>query len=241
MNTVTVLTQNDLLWDADIVVRSALETLVKFAFIADAEEVERPQLLQEFWYDLSEIYTIKLSDQARKNLAYAEEGDELQRLSHTPQVLSEEEEARLRAKWPKGDRTRLEQKWSFTGIVAKLAKKNKGTPQGAIELATHTYRMSSHIAHGDEMGINLIRERKSRSPQEQEDITISHYLRLVRDAFHYCALMALYTCKYLKADPSFFIELNESLKKYDADIKAYQMVPFNDKIYDKYKQEKPEQ
>jgi hypothetical protein len=227
------------LWDADIVVRSALETLVKFAFIADADDAERPQLLQEFWYDLSEIYTIKLSDQAKKNLA-GTPGDEIHRLAHTPQVLSAEEEARLRAKWPKADRTRLEQKWSFSGIVATLTKKEKGVAAGAIELATHTYRMSSHIAHGDEMGINLIRERKSRNPQDQADVTISHYLRLMSDAFHYCVLMALYTCKYLNSDPKFFVELYESLKKYDADIKAYQMAPFNDKIYDKYKRETPE-
>lgn len=238
MNAVTVLVQQDLLWDADIVVRSALETLVKFAFIAEEEEAGRPQLLQEFWYDLSEIYTVKLSEQAKKNLSHTAD-DEIQRLSHTPQVLSAEEENRLRAKWSKADRTRLEQKWSFTGIVNALSKKAAGTPAEAIVLATHAYRMSSHIAHGDEMGINMIRERKSRSPQEQADITISHYLRLMSDAFHYCALTALYTCKYLGTDPAFFMELTRTLEKYDDNIKAYQMEPFEDKLYDQYKQEQP--
>ncbi len=236
MNAVMVLTEQDMLWDADIVVRSALETLVKFAFIAEADTVERPQLLHEFWYDLTEIYTIKLSDQAKKNLTRTGD-DELHRLAYTPQVLTIEEEARLREKWPKSARSQLEQKWSFSGIVATLSKRHKGTPMEAIDFLTHTYRMSSHIAHGDEMGINLIRERKSRDLQDREDVTISHYLRLMSDGFSYCFLTALYTCQYLKADPSFFLELRETLKKYETTINEYQMAPFNDKIYDKFRKE----
>lgn len=236
MNAVIVLTQQDMLWDADVLVRSALETLVKFALIAEAEEEERSQLLHEFWYDLTEIYTIKLSDQAKKNLART--GDsEIHRLAYTPQVLSDEEEIKLRAKWSKASRTQLEQKWSFGGIVATLSKKNKGTPMEAIDFMTHTYRMSSHIAHGDEMGINLIRERKSRTPQDKADITIAHYLRLMSDGFNYCFLTSLYTCQYLNMDPKFFLELSQTLKKYDSAINEYHMVPFKDKIYDKYRKD----
>lgn len=234
MNAVIVLTQQDMLWDADIIVRSALETLVKFGLIAEATEAERPQLLQEFWYDLTEIYTIKLSDQAKKNLLRTGR-EEIHRLAYTPQMLSAEEEGRLRAKWTKAARTQLEQKWSFGGIVATLSSNNKGNAMEGIDFLTHTYRMSSHIAHGDEMGTNLIRERKSREPQDKADVTIAHYLRLMSDGFNYCLLTALYTCRYLKIEPKFFLELNQILKKYDETINAYHMAPFKDKIYDKYR------
>ncbi len=37
MNAVIALTQQDMLWDADILVRSGLETLVKFGFIAETD------------------------------------------------------------------------------------------------------------------------------------------------------------------------------------------------------------
>jgi hypothetical protein len=234
MNAVIALAQQDMLWDADVLVRSALETLVKFALIAEANEAERCQLLHEYWCDLTEIYTIKLSDQAKKNLTRTQ-NSEIHRLAYTPQVLSEEDEAKLRAKWSKASRTKLEQKWSFGGIVATLSKNNKGTSMEAIDFLTHTYRMSSHIAHGDEMGINLIRERKSREPQDKADVTIAHYLRLMSDGFNYCFLTALYTCRYLKTDPKFFLELNQSLKKYESLIDEYHMAPFKDKIYDKYR------
>ncbi len=196
--------------------------------------MDRPKLLQEFWHDLTEIYTIKLSDQAKKNLTRSGD-DEIHRLAYTPQVLSEDEEARLRAKWSKASRTQLEQKWSFGGIVAALSKKNKGTPMEAIDFMTHTYRMSSHIAHGDEMGINLIRERESRDFQGKIDVTIAHYLRLMSDGFSYCLLTALYTCQYLNVNSDFFLELNQSLKKYDPMINEYHMAPFKDNIYDRYR------
>jgi len=234
-----VLTENNLLWDAEIVMRAALETLVKFAFISDAGEMERPQLLKEFWYDLSEIYTIKLSEQAKKNLS-STIGNEMHRLAHSPQILSPEDEVRLRGKWSKATRSQLEQKWSFTGIVATLTKRAGGELAHGIQLTTHSYRMASHITHGDEMGINLIRERKSRNDEDKLAVTISHYLRLMMDSFHFCFLMALYACKYLKSDPKYFIQLYQSLKQYDDIIKEYQIVPFEDELYDSYKKTKKE-
>jgi len=156
-------------------------------------------------------------------------------LAHSPQVLSEEDEKTLREKWPKAARTKLEQKWSFGGIIASLSKSKHGTPLEVIDLLTHTYRMSSHIAHGDEMGINLIRERKSRSPKEENDVSIAHYLRLMSDGLNYCLLTAIYTCSYLKIDPQFFLELGKIQQKHGTRIKEYHMVPFTDKIYDRFR------
>ncbi|MBB5396698.1 DUF5677 domain-containing protein [Mucilaginibacter sp. AK015] len=234
VSAVTVLTQGDLLWDADIIVRSALETLVKFAFIADAEESERPMLLHEFWYALSEIHTLKLSDQAQKNLKHTGE-EKLYKLAYSPQVLSAEEEQRLRNKWNKTIRKQLEQKWSFSEIVRHLSSKHKGTALESIEFVTHTYRMSSHVAHGDEIGINMIRERESRSEKEKADVSVAHYLRLLSDSFHYCYLTALYTVKYVKADPTFFTSLSASLREIHELTAQYHMAPFNDPDYDKFR------
>jgi len=74
---------------------------MKFALISDAIEIERPQLLDEFWQDLSEIYSIKLHEQAKKkNLKY-KSNNEIHRLAYMPLVFSEEEESKLKAKWTK--------------------------------------------------------------------------------------------------------------------------------------------
>jgi hypothetical protein len=231
---VVTLTMEGQLWDADIIVRSALETLVKYALIADAEENERPALLHEFWYDLSEIYTVKLSEQAKKNLNRQAQ-NETHRLAYTPLIISPEEEERLRSKWTKAARTQMEQKWSFTGIVNYLSKKHQGQPLENIDFVTHTYRMASHIAHGDEMGINLIRERNSRSEEERNAVHIAHYLRLLNDCFHYSLLTSLYTTKYLKVQATYFTELGKSLKEIHDLTDQYHKVPFEDKIYDRFR------
>ena len=75
VNAVTLLINEETLWDADIIVRSALETLVKFVFIADSPEADRNGLLDEFWISLSEVYTVKLHEQAKKNLRHTTESE----------------------------------------------------------------------------------------------------------------------------------------------------------------------
>ena len=234
VNAISVLTANELLWDAEIVGRSAIETIVKYAFIVEADESERPTLLNEFWNELSEIYTVKLSEQAKKNLKHTNES-EIHRLAYNPLIISESEQERLRTKWTKSSRTKIEQKWSFTGIINFLAKKNKGTPLECIEFLTHSYRISSHVTHGDETGINLIMERESREESERNAVHNAHYLRLLSDCFSYCLMTALYTTQYLKIDPIYFLDLSNSLKEFVPLIEQYHKVPFEDKIYDKYK------
>lgn len=233
-NAVSVLIDNDLVWDADIVIRSALETLSKFMLISDAKEVEREALLNEFWKDLSEIYKIKIHEQAKKNLKHTPTS-ETHLLAYSPLILSEEEETRLKSKWPKSDRSKLEQKWSFTGIVNYLSQKNQGTPMEMFELLTHSYRMSSHITHGDEFGISLIQERKSRNAQEQNEVHIAHYLRLLSDCFYYCMAASIFTAKYLSISNEYFVNLSNSLNEIDILVQKYHKAPFNDVIYDKYK------
>lgn len=233
-NAVAMLIEQDLLWDADIIIRSALETLSKFMFIADSEEETREALLNEYWKDLSEIYSIKLHEQAKKNLKYTS-SSETHRLSYSALLFSEEDELRLKSKWTKSERSKLEQKWSFTGIINHLSKKNKDNAMEIFEFLTHSYRMSSHITHGDEFGVSLILERKSRSEQERNDIHIAHYLRLVSDCFDYCLMTAIYTTKYLNVSPKYFLTLFESLSEINLLTKKYHSVPFNDKIYDKFR------
>lgn len=234
VDAVTTLIESEQLWDADIIVRSALETLVKFAFIAEADETERPQLLHEFWFDLSEISNLKLSEQAKKNLKHTSE-KEIYRLAYSSLVLSEEDELSLRSKWPRKVRSTLEQKWSFTGIVNFISEKNKGNPMESFEFITHIYRMSSHITHGDEIGINMIIERKSRIEAERVAVHRAHYLRLISDCYYYCLLTAIYTMKYLKLEPKLFMDLQKSLDEVQELVHQYHMIPFEDELYDKYR------
>ena len=116
-----------------------------------------------------------------------------------------------------------------------LSEKNKGNPLESIELITHWYRISSHLAHGDEIGISLIQERKSQNEIERANIHNSHYLKLLSDCFHYCILTAFYTTQYLTLSSEYFVNLSKSLADIQNSIEHYQKSPFNDKIYDKFR------
>jgi len=213
--TVTQLANEGNLWDAEILYRSALETHVKLIFIlaADAQEVE--VRLKEYWEDLSEINSLKASEQGRKNLrAYGE--SELHYLAYAPMVLSEEEEERLRVKWPRKVRQQLEQKWSFTQITLSLAGNYWGKAVEEFMGLTHHYRMASHVTHGDETGLYIINERALRPEGKRQVAEFAHHLRFMNDAFYYCLNIAFAVSAYVKADTSLFVELESGMR--DASI-----------------------
>lgn len=232
--TVTNLTIQDSVWDAEIVYRCALETFMKFIFITTAEEPEQTVRLKEFWEDLAEIKSIKLSEQAKKNLHLF--GDlEISHLAYSPLLLTEENELRLKSKWPKVKRQQLEQKWSFTEIIVSLAKNYRGNPLESFIGFTHPYRMASHVSHGDETGILIIQERQSRSSEERDIANFAHYLRLMSDSFMFTTWTAIETVNFLKQDVKFFLDLQKSLEDIRSIIDKYHLKVFDDPVYNKYR------
>jgi hypothetical protein len=77
------------------------------------------------------------------------------RVAYSPLLLPESLEAELREKWPRKKRQEVEKRWSFTEIVNEISLKYKGTPLENIVALSHGYRMSSHVMHGDETGIQI--------------------------------------------------------------------------------------
>ena len=232
--TVTQLANEGNLWDAEILYRSALETHVKLIFIlaADAQEVD--VLLKEYWEDLSEINSLKVSEQGRKNLkAFGE--SELHYLAYAPMVLPEEEEERLRLKWPRKVRQQLEQKWSFTQITLSLAGNYWGKAIEAFMGLTHHYRMASHVTHGDETGLYIINERASRPEEKRQVAEFAHYLRFMSDAFYYCLNIAFAVGAYTKADISLFVELEASMKDVSGLTHHHMMRLYEGPDYDVYR------
>lgn len=226
LETVITLTTSDRLWDAEIVLRSALEAFVKFMFITTAKGDERMKRIDEYWNLLPEVTSIKQSNQAKKNLEFFGES-ETHRLAYSPLVLHEELEKELREKWPKPDRQRLEQKWSFSEIVLSISRENKGHPLEMLGTLAHSYRMSSHVMHGDETGVLIIEERQSRSKEERDKVNAAHYLRLMSDSSVYSAFTSIETMNFLGLQDKrkFFFENQNSLndiqkliEKYHADV-----------------------
>lgn len=107
LETVANLTVDNRIWDAEIVLRSAIETFVKYVFITTADENERKIRLDEFWNLLAEVNSLKQSEQAKKNLKHLG-GLEIHNLAYSSMLLPEEKETELRAKWTKAKRQKLD-------------------------------------------------------------------------------------------------------------------------------------
>lgn len=236
IETVTTLIMNDRLWDAEIILRSGLETFVKFLFITTASKEEREKRLEEYWQSLSEINSIKLSEQAKKNLVHL--GDnEIHRLAYRPLVLPEKLEKELREKWTKSKRQKVEQKWSFTEMVNSISQDYHGKPLEIIVTLTHSYRMSSHIMHGDEIGIQIIEEREVRTSSEIEEANAGHFLRLISDCLSYCSSTAVETLMFLglKKETEFFFKNQKRVTEVDELFNKYKGQVFKGEMYDKYR------
>lgn len=234
LSTVWFLTMNDMLWDADIIDRSVLESFIKLNFIVYAPtDEEKQKRLNEFWNDLLEINSLKHSEHSKKHLKHFH--DNLSQLAHLSLILSDKEEEELKKKWSGKDRKALEQKWSFSEILLNLIKDYKGHPFEMMIGLAHEYRMCSHIAHGDETGIKIIAERMSRTAEQRHIVHRGHFIKLLSNCLAYASWTSIIAMDFLKSDKSFFfnnhskIELIKELEKY------YQEEVFDDPDYDKYK------
>jgi len=231
---VTTLASQGMVWAADIVYRSALEPFLKLHYITNGKEQENTEGLHQFWEDLAEISRIKMSDQARKNLDLFN-GQEIARLAYIPLLLSDEEELVLRKKWPRNTRKQLEQKWSFSQLAVNLSLNYRGKPLPQFIGFTHSYRMASHVAHGDENGVLIIKERNTRPAEERVLADFAHYLRLMYDSFLFTVWTGIETCLFIKHDPKFFQDLHASLDDLQPLIEKYHLKVFDDPLYDRFR------
>lgn len=236
IETIFELVQHNRLWDAEIILRSVIESFVKLSYISFAQEDEKNIRLNEFWNDLEEINSLKISEQAKLNLKYAQD-DEIQRVAYSPLIIPEDIENKLREKWPRKKRQAIESKWSFTNIIKEISSQFKGTPLEVCILATHNYRICSHLTHGDETGLGIITERNHRTQEEQNKALRGHFIRLVNDCLCYVVMTSLSSIRFinLHSEQKEFL----SLMKKDAQIneieERYQSKVFEDTCYDKYR------
>lgn len=236
IETISDLILHNRLWDAEIILRSVIESFVKLSYISFAPEDEKNIRLNEFWNDLEEINSLKISEQAKLNLKYAQD-DEIQRIAYSPLIIPEDIENKLREKWPRKKRQELESKWSFTNIVKEISSQFKGTPLEIWILATHSYRICSHLAHGDETGLGIISERNHRAQEEQDKAFRGHFIRLINDCLCYAVMTALSSIDFLNLhdEQKSFLALMKKDVQITEIEERYQYKVFEDTCYDKYR------
>jgi hypothetical protein len=180
----TMLMQYGYLWDADIVMRCVMEASIRIGYLSYTEEAERKNRANEYWESLSEINRLRQSDRAK--LAVQTLDEKNLNLGLGPIILSPKEEAQLRDKWSSQKRHDIEQKWSFTRIIASLEQHMvKTTGSSAIKSALWVYGLSSHLIHADETAIRVTQDRTERPKPEREKMIFAHAARLLSDEISY--------------------------------------------------------
>jgi hypothetical protein len=190
--TISVLVSDNLLFDAEIILRSFNECFAKICFICYQEEDRKLSLVNEFWSQLGLANNQKRCHRAKKAEALARSVGENQ----GERVLRALSNGNLYdfSDLNRKERKALEQKWSFSEILKFLdSGVVKGAPPNAFSALTHMYGLQSHLVHCDETALDLIADDASREPGVRMKKSKAHACRIWSDqislwVFAYTAL-----------------------------------------------------
>ena len=165
------------LWDAQILARPIIESCLKVCYLCFTPKSSRLQRCHEYEEILGAVNALKAHDKASKTTAAAG-GHSHPTLDGL--VLSVAQQDEIKGKFPKELRKEVESRWGFTRLAGELDK--QFTEEfGLAPFATffHTYELSSHIIHADEMGLGAMRARGRLEEPRLTAIEQSHRLALL--------------------------------------------------------------
>ncbi len=177
-NAILELIKCDALWDAQILARPVLESLVKLSFICYSPKSQRSELCSEYETALAAINVLNLHNKASKTLSCM--GSEARHPTLSKLILPDEELLRLRTLYPKELKNKIESRWGFTQMILSIDKNIKDAMGLQVYSSfLHTYGLSSHLIHADETGLGAIRSRNELSGEKYESVIDSHRFALL--------------------------------------------------------------
>ncbi len=183
------------LWDAEILSRALFEGTVKFAYILESPANVKERLI-EFSEVLPAISKLRWHGKAEEALAALGDAGSLGQQPYRDMILSSEELAEIRQKYPREERRRVEGRWGFTELVTAISK-----PGGAFgpvgRSSLHRYMVSSHVTHMTYEGVDMPLERDDRSMERRDAVAVAHAARLVGECFELAFLRAAAIRRFL--------------------------------------------
>jgi hypothetical protein len=182
------------LWDAELVVRSVLESSLKFAYLLQELQTFEDRHT-EFAEHLWEIGRAKDHEKAKSFFDGIPNPGDRRWDPIREMILSDEELKIIRQKFTKEERRELERKWGFSGIVTFMSRSNDPFFAGFKSFA-HGYSIASHLLHADFAGTAIPMDRDTRSLERKEAAHLAHLSRLISDvfAFFQCRIFVGYRC-----------------------------------------------
>jgi hypothetical protein len=213
INTMSMLIQQGLLWDSEIIFRSVLEVFIKFLnIISQPTQKDIDTKLDEFWTVLDEIERVRFSDKAKEIL----NSNRILNLEYFEKlILTEEEEIELKAKpsWAnRVYRTSLKNDWSFSGIIIRLMQEDEAqmTPLVSFPMLQFYYKLASHVAHADRTGISMVKDNESKTGEYKAASELTHYIKLIKMVVQIPFWVSIELAKHLHERE----KVNEILSRY---------------------------
>jgi hypothetical protein len=189
------------LWDAEILLRTVVESSVKLAYIAVADLQEQHARALEFLILMPEMLRLKRHRRVEAFLASVPNPEaDMWRAIRDIQLSAEEIQA-ISDRHPRSVRDNMERKWGFARITDELGK--SGTEFQNLSAMMYAYGMGSHAVHQDGDAIMMMWEREQRRPEHVATVEFAHGARLISDVVTFAAIRAraAYKALTLDADP----------------------------------------
>lgn len=196
------------LWDAEVLVRSALEGSLKLAYLLQGRETFAARH-SEYADQLFEIALLKDHRKAQSLLAAVPDPDAPRWRPIRDLLLPDNEVAELSARH-KAARRDLESRWGFTGLVAELSRSGDPNFKGVGALA-HSYSMASHVQHADMVGASIALERDHRPTERRDAVHLAHEGRLLSDLLDFLFLRLAVGYRFVAADMSQLVDMKAAI------------------------------
>lgn len=188
--TVSYLVSSNLVWDAEMILRSFYEANVKIWYLCSLQGPERDTAVEEFWGAFLDVHAHKRRVKAGLVKPVAQNlGREFE--AKIFNALEDDEIFKFHD-GNKKDRRDIEQRWSFSNLIKKLEL----TPKNILDFTSirgleHPFGLQSHLLHADVSALELMHDRKTRQTEELEALIGCHICRIFSDQISIWAMTSI--------------------------------------------------
>lgn len=184
------LVSSNLIWDAEMILRSFYEANVKIWYLCCLQGSTRDSAVEEFAGAFLDVQAHK----RRLKAGIARTVVEASGGKFDSEIFAAIEDDKI-FKFHDGnkkERRDIEQRWSFSVLVRKLEE----TPPSILDFSSirgleYAFGLQSHLLHADVTALDLMRDRISRPLEELEALVGTHVCRIFSDQASIWAMTAI--------------------------------------------------
>lgn len=169
---------NQVVFDADVLLRTVMEGTVKYCYLMIGSQNERYDKYIEYKYKTTEIDMLLDHFKALETINILERysGNSIEPFKLS--ILSIDEVERLQKIYPAKVRNDIKRKWSYQSLMRNLADIH---PEYEAQLGSFsTYSLTSHLSHFDWTGVSSRQAQISDAPYEENVIfDVGHAIRII--------------------------------------------------------------